>query len=105
MKILLTTTLYPSPGAPKIVGGAEIFARRFAEGLGQRGDEVEVIRTASAPEQARELCNGVNVYSAPVRNIYLPFTEQRNIASRSIWHAIDDWQIQAPMIAERIRAF
>ncbi|MFL5239919.1 MAG: glycosyltransferase family 4 protein [Rhizomicrobium sp.] len=105
MKVLLTTTLYPSPGAPKIVGGAEIFARRFAEGLVQRGDEVEVIRTASAPKQGRELCNGINVYSAPVRNVYLPFTEQRNIASRSIWHAIDDWQIQAPMIAERIRAF
>lgn len=105
MKVLLTSTLYPTTEAPKIVGGAEIFARRFAEGLLQRGDEVEVIRAASAPEQAREACNGINVYSAPVRNVYLPFTEQKNIALRSIWHAIDDWQMQAPMIAERIRAF
>ena len=105
MKILLTSTLYPTPQAPKIVGGAEIFARRFAEGLAQRGDEVEVIRAASTPGQASELCNGINVYSAPVQNIYLPFSEQKDIASRTIWHAIDDWQIQAPMIAERIRAF
>ncbi|MBK3665295.1 glycosyltransferase family 4 protein [Bradyrhizobium diazoefficiens] len=105
MKVLLTSTLYPTPGATKIVGGAEIFARRFAEGLVQRGDEVEVIRAQSTPEQTRETCNGINVYSAPVQNIYLPFTEQKNVALRSIWHAIDDWQMQAPMIAERIRAF
>ncbi len=105
MKILLTSTLYPTPGAAKIVGGAEIFARRFAEGLVQRGDEVEVIRAQSTPDQAREICNGINVYSAPIQNIYLPFTEQKNVALRSIWHTIDDWQMQAPMIAERIRAF
>ena len=105
MKILLTSTLYPTPRAPKIVGGAEIFARRFAEGLVERGGEVEVIRAQSTPEQTRETCNGINVYSAPVQNIYLPFTEQKNVALRSIWHAIDDWQMQAPMIAERIRAF
>lgn len=105
MKVLLTSTLYPTTEAPKIVGGAEIFARRFAEGLMQRGDEVEVIRAASAPEQPREACNGINVYSAPVQNIYRPFTEQKNVALRSIWHAVDDWQMQAPMIAERIRAF
>jgi len=105
MKVLLTSTLYPTAEAPKIVGGAEIFARRFAEGLVQRGDEVEVVRAASAPEQPRETCNGINVYSSPVRNVYMPFTEQKNIALRSIWHAVDDWQMQAPMIAERIRAF
>ncbi|PPQ19095.1 Glycosyltransferase involved in cell wall bisynthesis [Bradyrhizobium shewense] len=105
MKVLLTSTLYPTPQAPKIVGGAEIFARRFAEGLVQRGDEVEVIRAASTPHQAPETCDGINVYSAPVRNVYLPFTEQKNVALRSIWHAVDDWQMQAPLIAERIRAF
>ncbi|WP_298241336.1 glycosyltransferase family 4 protein [uncultured Bradyrhizobium sp.] len=105
MKVLLTSTLYPTPQAPKIVGGAEIFARRFAEGLAQRGDEVEVIRAESVPGQALETCDGINVYSAPVQNIYRPFTEQKNVALRSMWHAIDDWQMQAPLIAERIRAF
>ncbi|WP_339037736.1 glycosyltransferase family 4 protein [Bradyrhizobium symbiodeficiens] len=105
MKVLLTSTLYPTPQVPKIVGGAEIFARRFAEGLVQRGDEVEVIRAASTPGQTPETCDGINVYSAPVRNVYLPFTEQKNVALRSIWHAVDDWQMQAPLIAERIRAF
>lgn len=105
MKVLLTSTLYPTPLEPKIVGGAEVFARRFAEGLMQRGDEVEVIRAASSPEQGRETCNGIDVHSAPVQNIYRPFTEQKNAVLRSIWHAVDDWQMQAPMIAERIRAF
>jgi glycosyltransferase involved in cell wall biosynthesis len=105
MKVLLTSTLYPTPLSPKIVGGAEIFARQFAEGLAQRGDEVEVIRAASEPHQKPERCNGIDVYSAPVHNIYLPFNEQKNIALRSIWHAVDDWQILAPMVAERIRAF
>ena len=105
MKVLLTSTLYPTPQAPKIVGGAEIFARRFAEGLVQRGDEVEVIRAASRPGQGPETCDGINVHSAPVQNIYRPFTEQKNVALRSLWHAVDDWQMQAPLIAERIRAF
>src|SRR3954462_5769159 len=100
MKILLTSPLYPTPPAPKIVGGAEIFARRFAEGLAQRGDEVKVGGAASAPEQGRELCNGINVYSAPVQSVYAPFPEQKNVVNRSVWHAFDDWQIQAPMIAE-----
>ncbi|UVO27528.1 glycosyltransferase family 4 protein [Bradyrhizobium arachidis] len=105
MKILLTSSLYPTTASPKVVGGAEIFARRFAESLVERGDEVEVIRAASFPDQPRERCDGVDVYSAPVQNIYLPFAEQKNVALRSIWHAIEDWQIWAPMIAERIRAF
>ncbi|MFB9268757.1 glycosyltransferase family 4 protein [Bradyrhizobium erythrophlei] len=105
MRILLTSSLYPTPLAPKLVGGAEIFARTFAETLKERGDDVEVIRGASAYGQAPETCNGIDIYSAPVRNIYLPFTEQRNVALRSIWHAVEDWQILAPMVTERIRAF
>jgi glycosyltransferase involved in cell wall biosynthesis len=88
-----------------IFGGAEIFARRFAETLRVRGDSVEVIRAASKPDQPPEECNGVHVYSAPVQNIYSPFTEHRNTAMRAIWHAVEDWQGNAPLVAERIRAF
>jgi glycosyltransferase involved in cell wall biosynthesis len=105
MKVLLTSSLYPTPEAPRLVGGAEIFARRFAENLLKNGDSVEVIRAASRPDQAPEECNGVNIHSAPVQNIYLPFAEPRNPAIRGLWHAIDDWQGAAPLVAERIRAF
>ncbi len=105
MKILLTSSIYPTPGAPTIFGGAEIFARRFAESLREGGDSVEVIRAASKPDQPPEESNGVHVYSAPVQNIYSPFTEHRNTAMRAIWHAVEDWQGNAPLVAERIRAF
>ena len=105
MKVLLTSSLYPTPRAPKLVGGAEIFARRFAESLLERGDEVGVVRAASEPNQPPEECDGIDVHSAPVRNIYLPFTEQKNVALRSVWHAVEDWNSLAPTIAERIRAF
>jgi glycosyltransferase involved in cell wall biosynthesis len=105
MKVLLTSSIYPTPEAPLLVGGAEIFARRFAESLRENGDSVEVIRAASKPDQPQEECNGINVYSAPVQNIYPPFTEQRNAGMRGIWHAIEDWQHTAPMVSERIRTF
>ncbi|KJC49501.1 glycosyl transferase [Bradyrhizobium sp. LTSP885] len=105
MKILLTSSLYPTPKAPKLVGGAEIFARRFAEDLSAHGDEVEVIRAATGPDQEPEQCNGISIYSAPVQNVYLPFTEQKNVALRSLWHSVEDWQIFAPMISQRIAAF
>jgi len=105
MKILITTSLYPTPRAPRIVGGAEIVVRRLAESLAERGDRVEVIRAASTPDQPMEVCNGVSVYSAPVRNIYLPFTRQRSAPTRGIWHAIEDWQWTAALVSERLRAF
>lgn len=105
MKILLTSSLYPTPLVPKVVGGAEIFARRFAEGLAERGDAVEVVRARTSSGQQAETCNGINVHTAPVQNVYLPFVEQKSVVMRSIWHAIEDWQILAPMIAERIQAF
>lgn len=105
MKILLTSSLYVTPGAPKLVGGAEIFARRFAESLQDMGDQVEVVRAASQPDQPPEQCNGIDIYSAPTQNIYPPFAEKRNVALRSVWHMVEDWQNAAPMISERIRAF
>lgn len=105
MKVLLTSSLYPTPETPLIVGGAEIFARRFAESLRDRGDRVEVIRSASKPDHPPEQCNGIEIHSAPVQNIYQPFKEQRNPAIRGVWHAIEDWQSSAPLLSERIRAF
>ena len=105
MRILITSSLYPTPGAPKVVGGAEIFVRRIAEGLLKNGDAVEVVRAASLPEQAVETSNGIDVYSAPVKNIYRPFTGQRSAPARGLWHATEDWRQSAELVAGRIRAF
>lgn len=105
MKVLVTSSLYPTPGAPKVVGGAEIFVRRLVESLVARGDTIEVVRAASLPDQRAERHNDVDVYSAPNRNIYLPFTEQRSAPVRGIWHAIEDWQRTADVVGARIDAF
>jgi len=105
MKILITSSLYPTPLAPKVVGGAETFVRRLAETLVGQNDSVEVIRAASASNQQMETCNGVDVYSAPVRNIYFPFAKQHSAPVRGIWHAIEDWQTMSELVANRIKAF
>ena len=105
MKVLLTSSLYPTPNAPLVVGGAEMFARRFAEGLAEAGDKVEVVRTATSSDRRPETHNGIDIYTAPVQNFFLPFELPENAALRGVWHAVEDWQILAPMIAERIHAF
>jgi glycosyltransferase involved in cell wall biosynthesis len=105
MKILITSSLYPTPLAPKVVGGAETFVRRLAETLVGQNDSVEVIRAASAPNQQMESCNGIDVHSAPVRNIYFPFANQHSSPVRGIWHAIEDWQQMSEIVAARIKAF
>jgi glycosyltransferase involved in cell wall biosynthesis len=88
-----------------VVGGAEIFVRRLAESLVNKGDSVEVIRAASVADQKMETCNGVDVYSAPVENVYFPFSKPRSAPIRAIWHAVEDWQQTAQMVAARIKAF
>ncbi|MBR0687382.1 glycosyltransferase family 4 protein [Bradyrhizobium manausense] len=105
MRILITSSLYPTPGAPKVVGGAEIFVRRIAEGLLKSGDAVEIVRAASLPDQVMETSNGIDVYSAPVKNIYRPFTGQRSAPARGLWHAMEDWSGSADLVADRIKAF
>ena len=105
MRVLITSSIYPTPGAPKIVGGAEIFARRLAESLVEAGDTVEVVRAETQRDQPVEKCNGVTVYSAPVQNIYPPFSEPRSAPVRGIWHAIEDWQSSATLVSKRIQAF
>ncbi|BAL78841.1 glycosyltransferase family 4 protein [Bradyrhizobium cosmicum] len=105
MKVLVTSSLYPTPGAPKVVGGAEIFVRRLVESLVARGDVIEVVRAASMPDQKVERFNDVDVYSAQSKNIYLPFNEQRSPPARGIWHAVEDWQRTADVVGARIDAF
>lgn len=105
MRVLIVSSIYPTPNAPKTVGGAEIFARQFAESLVANGDGVEVIRAATQPDQAMETCHGIDVHSAPVRNIYSPFTTQRSSPLRGVWHVIDDWNGAAEIVTERIERF
>ena len=105
MRVLVTTSLYPTPQAPKVVGGAEIFVRKLVEGFVASGDSVEVIRAASAPNQQTESCDDVDVYSEPVSNIYLPFTEQHSAPMRGLWHAVEDWRRSTTLVADRIKAF
>jgi glycosyltransferase involved in cell wall biosynthesis len=105
MRVLIISSVYPTPEAPRIIGGAEVFTRQFAESLAASGDGVEVVRAASAANQQMEIANGVTVYAAPVRNIYLPFSEQHSAPLRGVWHAVEDWQQTATLVSERIRAF
>jgi glycosyltransferase involved in cell wall biosynthesis len=105
MRVLIISSVYPTPQAPRIIGGAEVFTRQFAESLASSGDGVEVVRAASAANQQMEIANGVTVYAAPVRNIYLPFSEQHSAPLRGVWHAVEDWQQTAALVSERIRAF
>ena len=105
MRVLIISSVYPTPEAPRIIGGAEVFTRQFAESLAASGDGVEVVRAASTPNQQMEIANGVTVYAAPVRNIYLPFSQQRSAPLRGVWHAVEDWQQTAALVSERIRAF
>src|SRR3978361_533257 len=105
MRILMTSSIYPTPGAPKIVGGAEIFARRVAESLVAGGDTDGGVRAETGRDQPIEECNGVTVYSAPVENIYPPFSEPRSAPVRGIWHAIEDWKNSATLVSTRIQAF
>jgi len=105
MRVLITSAIYPTPEAPKVVGGAEIFVRRLAEHLTEQGDVVEVVRAAPKGAQERVECNGVSVYSASVFNIYRPFTKQWVAPIRGIWHAVEDWQRTSDLVSDRIRAF
>jgi glycosyltransferase involved in cell wall biosynthesis len=105
MRVLLINSIFPTPNAPKIVGGAEIFVRMFAERLASTGAEVEVIRAASSDNQPVESHNGVVVHSAKVRNFYYPFAQRRGALKRLLWHAIDDWRRPSSFVSDRIRTF
>ena len=59
MRVLIISSVYPTPEAPRIIGGAEVFTRQFAESLAASGDGVEVVRAASTPDQPMEIANGV----------------------------------------------
>lgn len=92
MKILMISAIYPTPDAPRIIGGAEVVARRLAESLVATGTDVTVLRsappgTAPAPEES----GGITVASAPIRRLYWPFDDaERSAMAKLRWHLRED---------------
>ncbi|TQX85336.1 glycosyltransferase [Rhizobium sp. rho-13.1] len=90
MRIAICNALYPTPEDPLIFGGAEVFVRELAENLVRRGNSVVVLRASLTGIRKTETVNGVTVEFIPVRNLYVPFQEKKNILVQLAWHAIDD---------------
>lgn len=86
MRLLLLNTLY----APHIGGGAEVMLQHMAEGLRDRGHDVQVLCTGPQAGLQHETLNSVPVLRAGLRNLYWPFDE-RNHGSlqRLAWHGLD----------------
>lgn len=86
MKILFLNTLY----APYIGGGAEVMLQSMVEGFKRRGHEVQVLSTGPEAGLQSESLNGVPVLRAGVRNLYWPYSGQRQGPLRRLaWHALD----------------
>lgn len=85
MKIALVNTLYP----PTRVGGAERSVAVLAEGLAEKGYEVEVIAlTGDSPTTER--IGGVTVHRIAAGNLYWPFGEaSHRPLQRLRWHLAD----------------
>lgn len=105
MRIALFSALYPTPRHPKIVGGAEVFARQLAEALVAGGDEVMVLCNSLEGKRESEFVNGVRIEFIPVRNLFPPFQERQNPAARMLWHVIDDWGRAHPDIGKLLEDF
>jgi len=73
------------------MGGAERSVQGLAEKLVALGNEVSVICVSEAG--ARSQLNGVNVHRLPLANVDWPFRDQRSLAVKAIWHAIDTYNL------------
>ena len=105
MRIAICNAVYPTPSHPRIIGGAEVFVRQFAEELTKRGDEVLVLRFSPSGAVETEVVNGVTIHYIPVHNLYPPFEERKNPLLRTGWHLVDDWQKADPAVAGILSSF
>lgn len=105
MRILMTTSLYPTPAAPYTFGGAELFVRRVAERFVEDGHEVEIIRSRPRTYSGTETVNGATIRSTKQNNIYLAYGKTKPAPARLLWHLIDDNIWADSLLAERIAAF
>ncbi|MCC2980801.1 glycosyltransferase family 4 protein [Sphingomonas sp. IC4-52] len=100
MRILMVSALFPTPSAPKVLGGAEVVARRLADALVARGATITVVRAGPPGTVVKEEEVGaMRVLTVPIRNRYSPFdTEQEHGAlAKLLWHARDDWGASADL--------
>ncbi|MDP4021785.1 glycosyltransferase family 4 protein [Methylobacterium sp. NEAU 140] len=105
MRVLIGSALYPTPLAPRTLGGAEIFARDLAERLAAAGTAVAALRTGGAGIPAEETAGGVAVRAIPARNLHPPFEARRDPVRRLLWHALDDWAGDAGRLGHAIASF
>ena len=111
MRILIGSALYPTPQAPRTIGGAEVFARDLAVRLAEGGGDVAVLRAAGSGIPAHERTGGgidvreIDVRAIPARNLHPPFEPQRGAAARLLWHALDDWTGDQAAIGRAIEEF
>lgn len=100
MRILMVSSLFPTPAAPKVLGGAEIVARRLADALVAQGVQVTVVRAAPpGTDVSEEDVGEMRVLSLPICNSYSPFdiTDKHGAVSTLLWHARDDWGTSTQM--------
>lgn len=103
MKIMLINTLY----SPYKVGGAEVSVQLLAEELVKAGHSVSVLTLHDEKYRRVDQVNGVDVIYLPLRNLYWPFSEERqDKLKRLIWHVIDNYNFaMAKSVAEELSYF
>ena len=97
MKILIFNHVY----YPYQKGGAEISTQLLAESLVNMGHEVHVCTTA--PEDKKEIINGVTIHRTKERNIYWSFNnDDVSAIKKLLWHTIEIYNIFNKTVIRRI---
>lgn len=81
MKIMIFNALYH----PYRVGGAEISVQLLAEELVRQGEKVCVVTLSENKIREERFINGVNVISLPLRNVYWPYSDKKNLRLRNYY--------------------
>lgn len=89
MKIVFISSLYP----PEIMGGAEIVVEKIATELSKKGHDITVITTGKKTE-TKNLEN-IKIYRLKLNLYYLLEFHSQNILKRSLWQAVELFNITA----------
>ena len=88
MRIMIFNTLY----YPFRIGGAEVSVQMLAEELVRQGNDVRVITLHDKKERKEIFLNGVEVVYLPLKNVYWPFTNNKQSSLKKLlWHALDNY--------------
>ncbi|KLD63199.1 glycosyltransferase family 4 protein [Dyella japonica] len=86
MKILFVHAL----ADPHAGGGAEVTLWTLMRAMTRLGHECVLLAASDREGLRREVVDGVTVYSAKLRNVYLPqHNKQRPALQKALWHALD----------------